>query len=96
LAIGLPVARATLDERLRRLRLAALWGSWQPAADWQSACRDPPVISQVDASPLCGQVVNLRPIVNRPACSAYSGEECVRRLRLAALWGRQSCLQPPF
>jgi hypothetical protein len=26
LAIGLPVARATLDERLRRLRLAALRG----------------------------------------------------------------------
>jgi hypothetical protein len=26
LAIGLPVARATLDERLRRLRLAAMWG----------------------------------------------------------------------
>jgi hypothetical protein len=41
-----------------------------------------------------GQVGNLRPIVNRP--SARPGATPGHRFWLAAMWGRQSCLQPPF
>jgi hypothetical protein len=61
----------------RRSCAAASWmpkqcgAGWQPAADWQSACRDPPVISQADgcgfaACRYAGQVGAARPIVNRP------------------------------
>ncbi len=42
----------------------------------------------------CRQVGNLRPIVNRPAGSAYRPQGSPHSLRLDAMWGRQSSLMP--
>src|ERR1700679_1541845 len=53
---------------------------WQPAADWQSACRQPSVnlhgpvekrLRRFAACRYAGQVGNLRPIVNRPAAGIF-------------------------
>jgi len=74
---------ATIQYRRKRIA-EAMWGrlatGWQPAADWQSACRDLPVISQADgcgfaARRYAGQVANLRPIGNRPACSTRNSRK---------------------
>jgi hypothetical protein len=70
LAIGLPVARATLDQRLRSLRLAAMWGGLaKPAADCQSACRYHPKTPVANGCRLRLAALRGRPMRNVVASS---------------------------